>query len=144
MLCQIRAGGGFVQVGGTVWNILKGDGTEKRGGETKIFKRGGKLGQGVDALKRGSWNPLTNYGHASNNNEVTFRNFLSVIDQTCQCEFEVYPGKFSLGFYKPIRFSKALPVLLPSCLTFLCSYGYFSKDFGWKKVGERVKKLNCA
>ena len=103
-----------------------------------------KLGQGVDALKRGSWNPLTNYGHASNNNEVTFRNFLSVIDQTCQCEFEVYPGKFSLGFYKPIRFSKALPVLLPSCLTFLCSYGYFSKDFGWKKVGERVKKFNCA
>ena len=41
----------------------KRGGTEKRG-ETKILKRGegGKLGQGVGALKRGGgWNPLTNY-----------------------------------------------------------------------------------
>ena len=31
--------------GGTVWNILTGGGTEKSGGEAKIFKRGGgKLG----------------------------------------------------------------------------------------------------
>ena len=34
------AGGGYVKVGGTVWNTLKGGGTEKRGGETKILKRG--------------------------------------------------------------------------------------------------------
>ena len=58
----ISPGGGCVRVGGTVQNILKGSGTEKRGGETKILK-GGKLGQGVGALKNGGggWNPLTNY-----------------------------------------------------------------------------------
>ena len=42
-----------MRVGETVYNSLKGDGTEKRGGETKILKRGNKLGQGVGALKRG-------------------------------------------------------------------------------------------
>ena len=37
---------------------LKGDGTEKRGGETKTLKEG-KLGQGVSALKRrGAGTPL--------------------------------------------------------------------------------------
>ena len=37
---------------------IKGSGTEKRGGETKILKRGGKLSQGVGALKRGTGIPL--------------------------------------------------------------------------------------
>ena len=37
---QIRVGGGCMRVGGTVSNTLKGVGTEKRGGETKILKRG--------------------------------------------------------------------------------------------------------
>ena len=36
LVSQIRAGGGCVRVGGTVENTLKGDGTEMRGGETKI------------------------------------------------------------------------------------------------------------
>ena len=41
---------------------LKGDGTEKRGGETKILKGGGKLGHGGGPLQRGrGWKPLTNY-----------------------------------------------------------------------------------
>ena len=35
---------GCVRVWGTVWNTWEGGGTEKRGGETKILKRGGKLG----------------------------------------------------------------------------------------------------
>ena len=39
----------WIRMGGTVWNTLKGGGTEKRGGETK----GQKVGQGVGALK--SW-----------------------------------------------------------------------------------------
>ena len=47
-----------MRVGRTVWNTLEGDGTEKRGGETKLFKGGGgggcKLSQGVGALKRGT------------------------------------------------------------------------------------------
>ena len=43
--------------GGAVWNTLKGSRTEKRGGETKILKRGDKLGQGVGALKRGELEP---------------------------------------------------------------------------------------
>ena len=33
-------------------NTLKGSGTEKRGEETKIFKKGANLDQGMDALKR--------------------------------------------------------------------------------------------
>ena len=32
--------------------------TEKRGGKTIILKRGGKLGQGLSALKRGAGTPL--------------------------------------------------------------------------------------
>ena len=43
---------GCMRVGGICLKYLKGGGTEKRGGETKILKRGGKLGQGVGALKR--------------------------------------------------------------------------------------------
>ena len=35
-----------------------GGGREKTGGETKILKRGDKLGQGVGALKRGPGMPL--------------------------------------------------------------------------------------
>ena len=44
--------------GGTMQNTLTGGGTEKRGEETKILKRGGKLDQEVGALKRGSGTPL--------------------------------------------------------------------------------------
>ena len=44
----------WLRVGGTVSSILKARGrTEKRGRETKILKTGGKLGQGVGALKSG-------------------------------------------------------------------------------------------
>ena len=49
-----------MRVGGTVSNTLKGGGTEKRGGQTKILKRGQAGSRG--ALKRGKgWNFLTNY-----------------------------------------------------------------------------------
>ena len=41
-----------MRVGETVQNTLKGGGTEKRRGETKIIKSG-KLSQRVGALKRG-------------------------------------------------------------------------------------------
>ena len=40
--------------GGDCLKYLKSGGTEKRGGETKIFKKGGKLGQGVGAFL-GGW-----------------------------------------------------------------------------------------
>ena len=50
-----------VACGVTVWNTLKGGGTEKRGEETKTFKRGDKLGQGVGGFKKGDWNSLRNY-----------------------------------------------------------------------------------
>ena len=49
----IRARRGYMRVGRTVWNTLKGGGTEKKGGEAIILKKRGKLGQGVDALKKG-------------------------------------------------------------------------------------------
>ena len=55
---RIRAGGICVRVVETVCNSSKGGETEKRGGNTKIFKKWGKLNQGLGALKRGSWNPL--------------------------------------------------------------------------------------
>ena len=42
LVCRIRAGGGYVRVEGTIWNYLKG----------------GKLGQWVDALKKGDGTPL--------------------------------------------------------------------------------------
>ena len=47
---------------GNCLKYLKRLETEKRGGDTKILKRGGKLGQGVGALKMGGSNPLTNNG----------------------------------------------------------------------------------
>ena len=53
----IRATGGCVRVGETVYISLKGGGAQNRGGETKILKRGGKLSQGVGAFKRGGLEP---------------------------------------------------------------------------------------
>ena len=44
----VRGGGGCC-----LKYTLKGGGTEKRGGDTKILKIGGQAGSGVDALKRG-------------------------------------------------------------------------------------------
>ena len=41
-------------------HTLKGGGTKKRGGN-KDFRKESKLGQGVGSLKKGGWNPLTNY-----------------------------------------------------------------------------------
>ena len=38
--------------GGNCPKYLKRGGTEQRGGDTKVIKRRGKLGQGVGALKR--------------------------------------------------------------------------------------------
>ena len=35
--------------------MSKGGGTEIRGGETKILRSGGKLGQEVGVLKKGGW-----------------------------------------------------------------------------------------
>ena len=52
-VCWIRAGGGCVRVGDNL-KYLKRGGTEKRRGEGKILKMGGKLCQGVGALKRGA------------------------------------------------------------------------------------------
>ena len=55
----IRTVGGCARVERTVYNTLKGGGTKKRGGETKILKSGGgKLGQWVDSVKRGAGTPL--------------------------------------------------------------------------------------
>ena len=40
-----------MRVGGTVENTLKGE-TEKKGGETKILKRGGRAGSRDGCLKK--------------------------------------------------------------------------------------------
>ena len=60
----IRAGGGCVRVGGTIWNTLKAGGTEKREGEAKIFKKKGQAKSRDGGLKKGgeaSVTPLRNY-----------------------------------------------------------------------------------
>ena len=50
-------------MGETVYNTLKGCGTENRGGEPKIVKKGGQAGsRGVCLKKGGGSNPLLNYG----------------------------------------------------------------------------------
>ena len=46
--------------GGNCLKYLKRRWNRKEGRGHKDFKRGGKLGQGVGALKAGGWNPLTN------------------------------------------------------------------------------------
>ena len=44
---------GLCEGGGNYLKYPKRGGTEKRGGETKNLNRGGRLGQGVGALKKG-------------------------------------------------------------------------------------------
>ena len=58
MAGQIRTGGGCVRVGGTVKNNLKGGGTEKRGGQTKILKRRTSWIKGWVPYKGGAGIPL--------------------------------------------------------------------------------------
>ena len=56
---RIRAGGGCVSVGETVWNSLKGGETVTMCGGKDFKKGGGKLGLGVSALQKGvCWNEL--------------------------------------------------------------------------------------
>ena len=86
--------------GGTVQNTLKGSGTEKRGGETKISKRGSKLGQGVGALKGGggSWNPLTNPLMVSTtHNEENF-NLRILYDHICWCSLKIQSQSLKFNF----------------------------------------------
>ena len=55
-------GGGTLKYIKRVWNRTEGRGH-------KDYKKGGKLGQGVGALKRGGdWNPITNYVYISDVN----------------------------------------------------------------------------
>ena len=70
-------------------------GVEQKRGDTKIFKRGGgKLGQGVGALKRGEdWNTLTNYDSDINFNGKDCSHF------TC---FKLFPYN-SMTSYIPKR-----------------------------------------
>ena len=44
---------GFCEGGGNCLKYFKWVGTEKRGGETKILKKKGQAGQGMNALKKG-------------------------------------------------------------------------------------------
>ena len=55
----IRTVGGCARVERTVYNTLKGGGTKKRGGETKILKRG-QAGPRGGCLERRDGNPLQN------------------------------------------------------------------------------------
>ena len=52
---------GFCQGGGTVWNTLKGGGTEKSGEEAKILKRSGQSGSRGGCLKEEGSGAGTSY-----------------------------------------------------------------------------------
>ena len=56
----------FHEGGGNCLKYLKRGGTKKRGGETKILRRG-KVSEGVGAIKTGGWNPLMNYDYTNYN-----------------------------------------------------------------------------
>ena len=47
---------------GNCLKYLKKRVEQSRGGDTKIVKKGAKLGKGVGALKKGGCSLLTNYG----------------------------------------------------------------------------------
>ena len=47
--------------GGNCIKYLTRGWSRKEGRGNKDFKKGGKLGHTVGALKRGDWNPLMNY-----------------------------------------------------------------------------------
>ena len=50
------------ECGGNCLKYLKrGRNRKERRGNKDFKKGGGKLGQGVGALKRGDWNPVANY-----------------------------------------------------------------------------------
>ena len=77
----IRAEGGCE--GEDYLNTFKGGGTEKRGRETKILRGGGggKLDQGVvGALKRGGWNPFTNYNKLTTSAESAETNYHKIVN----------------------------------------------------------------
>ena len=61
---------------------LKGGGTEKKGGETKILKwGGGQTGSRGGCLKRGGWIPLMNYYTLSFHTEFqVFKVFKNLLD----------------------------------------------------------------
>ena len=54
-----EGGGNYVKYHKRGWD-------RKEGRENKKFKKGGKLGQGVGALKKRGWNPLMNYEYYIN------------------------------------------------------------------------------
>ena len=56
-------GRGLCEGGGNCLKYLKMGWNSKKGRANNDFKKGGKLDQGVGALKKGGgWNPVTNYG----------------------------------------------------------------------------------
>ena len=71
-----------MRVGGT--GTLKGGGTEKKGWETKILKRGeGQArSRGLCFKKRGGgWNPFTNYGLVKDTLRLPIVNLLVMVTQ---------------------------------------------------------------
>ena len=52
---------------------------QKRGEGKQRFKKGGQSGSGGGCLKKGDWNPLTNYGFHSTGNITISSNFSAQI-----------------------------------------------------------------
>ena len=68
LIGRIRAVGGCMRVGETVENTLTGGGTENRGGETKVFKRGQPGSRGECLKKGGGWYQLWDWYYIERRN----------------------------------------------------------------------------
>ena len=72
LVCQIRAGGGLHEDEGNCLKYLKREWNREEGRKNKDFKKGGKLGQRMGALKRGAVTPLQTMEQQSLSNQTVF------------------------------------------------------------------------
>ena len=84
---------------GDCLKYLKRGWNRKEGRGNKDFKKGGgKLGQGVGDLKRGSWNPLTNYDKdlSVRLSQLVGSTLIFLISEYCLAKRELNSSAFSL------------------------------------------------
>ena len=89
--------------GGKCLKYLKRGWNKEEDTGNKDFKKEGKLGQGVGALKKGGWDPLTNYDNTNNN------------------LYKYWTYIFSWR-YSPVSLSDILYLASDSLLKHLCCY----------------------
>ena len=98
--------GSLRESGAIVWNTLKLGGIEKRAIEAK----GGKLDEGVGALKSGGWNPLTNYAvfYWKSNKKSFFEYHIFVYSYVDFLDWEKLLRQYQ--FFKKVSFTSFLHI----------------------------------